>query len=261
MKNKKNKWYSFNEPVKPVLEKISISFSIGLALASFLLTYIAYEHQQENKDMFNLLKKQETLISNQNTQINHLANISNYNRDMIFKLDTTQRYILDLLNTTQAQSKFDEYSNRPILTLTGTALLYDADIIDGYSKFKYSIKNNGFRNSYRVKTKRTWVQIENEKAIKIWNESTYSNQIRQISPGETYDLNYPILLSEMGNDKFYSFFLIINIEYYDTLTKKTERIHILRRQQKSNGYGGFEKIILYETTEKETAILKQYINK
>ena len=253
------KWSSSlkSNPTSPLTEKLNIVFIGLLALVSTILAILTFNQQQEIKGMSSLLYKQDTLIHKQDTLINYLVILSNQNKIMISKLDTSQKYLLDQLNTLKYQTKSSLYSTKPLIGFKeGEGLkilkLQEKD----YYELVLELKNSGFRPAKNLKLKGFWAEIINNKVIKKIDYNPITSE-EYILPNSTKTiLSDPTLFTESEMKEFDSLFLVLSIKYIDPFINTEEKVDLFCKQQRrSSG-----QIVLYEVTGNDLKLLKDYLH-
>lgn len=254
------KWWSSwkSNPTSPLTEKLNIVFVGLLAFVSTILAILTFNQQQEIKGMSSLLFKQDTIIHKQDTLINYLVVLSNQNKLMISKLDTSQKYLLDQLNTLKYQTKSSLYSTKPLIGFNegeGFKILKRQE--KDYYEFVLELKNSGFRPAHNLKLKAFWAEIINNKVVKKIDYNIEASEDYILPNSIKTIISDPILFTESEMKEFESLILILSIKYIDPFTNKEEKVDLISKQQRrSSG-----QILLYEVTGKDLKLLKDYLHK
>lgn len=240
----------WKKPLSPGLERLNILITGTLAFVSTVLAIIALYQQQEIKGMSNLLIKQDSLI-------NSLAVLSSQNRTMISKLDTTQVFIAEQLNAIKSQTKSNEYSSKPVLDLIGYLTLKLKVGEANKAKIVFSIKNYGYRPASKIKISGSWVQLNNASVISRLSFEPFI-QKESLPPNQQLTMTISRDFTESGITEFETLFFILDIEYFDPLTKKNEKTRVFKRQSRDYGIGYDLRISLNNVSESEMNLLKSY---
>jgi hypothetical protein len=239
-------------PVSPQLERLNIAFTIGLTLVSTFIALITFRQQQEIKGMSNLLFKQDTLI-------NHLAKLISQNERMVSKIDTTQLYLIEHLSELKTQTSNSAYSSRPIIDQMGFLTLNLPKNSLGTSNVVLSLKNYGYRPASKIKAKGSWLVFQNGR-ISNWLTIQQIEQDQPLPPNQALTVTISIAkeFTEDSLQEFQTLFLVLDIEYFDPLTKKTESKRIYKKQSKDYGVGFSLRILLNNVSQDDLTLLKTY---
>ncbi|MFN7488711.1 MAG: hypothetical protein ACK5QK_03180 [Chryseotalea sp.] len=238
----KNWWRSLKvKPVSPGLERVNIVFTIVFAVVSGFIAFMTFIQQQKIEGMNDLLLKQDVIIKQ--------------NLDVISRLDRTQRYIIDQVNATKAQTKSNEISSKPLLDVRGMLfLIFDTRTKEW--KIQFSISNFGLRPASMIKVKGGLKKISTgffSTGIEF-EPTTHTERLLQ-------NQEMVIKIAHDSIDKhlndFESFFFISEIEFFDPLTKTHETTKVYKRLVKIYSNESEQIFSLNEASKQEGELLKK----
>ncbi len=176
------------------------------------------------------------------------------NLDVISRLDRTQRYIIDQVNATKAQTKSNEISSKPLLDVRGMLfLIFDTRTKEW--KIQFSVSNFGLRPASMIKVKGGLKKISTgffSTGIEF-EPTTYTERLLQ-------NQEMVIKIAHDSIDKhlndFESFFFVSKIEFFDPLTKTHETTKVYKRLVKIYSNESEQIFSLNEASKQEGELLK-----